>query len=127
MTTGMWLVSMRERRTAGSTLATSPTKPRSAALGLGRAVRRRPSRPERPTAVAPALLMRETRVLLTLPTRTMETISMVSASVTRRPSRKTAGMLRRPSQVLISGPPPWTMTGRRPTQDRRTRSLITEA
>ena len=27
---------------------------------------------------------------------------------------------------MISGPPPWTKTMRRPTQDRRTRSVMTE-
>ncbi|BAT95993.1 hypothetical protein VIGAN_08285400 [Vigna angularis var. angularis] len=44
---------MKERRTAGLTLATSPMKPRLAALELGRAVRMQPLRPERPTTVAP--------------------------------------------------------------------------
>ena len=61
----------------GSSLATSPTKPRVWASGAGRAVRSLPSDPERPTAVAPAELMRVTRCLLILPARTMETTSMV--------------------------------------------------
>uniref|UniRef100_A0A0D9YVX8 Uncharacterized protein n=1 Tax=Oryza glumipatula TaxID=40148 RepID=A0A0D9YVX8_9ORYZ len=124
--TGMWPDSMMGRRTDGLTRVTSPTKPSAAASGEGRAVRRRASLPQRPTAVAPATLMRETSCLLTLPTSTISTTSMVSASVTRRPFRNCGSTPTRPSHELISGPPPCTSTGRRPTQERRTRSRITD-
>uniref|UniRef100_J3LFG4 Uncharacterized protein n=1 Tax=Oryza brachyantha TaxID=4533 RepID=J3LFG4_ORYBR len=124
--TGMWPDSMMGWRTDGSTRVTSPTKPSAAASGDGRAVRRRASLPQRPTAVAPATLMRETSCLLTLPTRTISTTSMVSASVTRRPFRNCGSTPTRPNHELISGPPPCTSTGRRPTQERRTRSRITD-
>nr|GMD53581.1 hypothetical protein Iba_chr11cCG4000 [Ipomoea batatas] len=51
---------MRGLSTAGSTLSISPTKPSCAELGEGRAVRRWPSIPDSPTAVAPALLIKDT-------------------------------------------------------------------
>nr|CAB3447430.1 unnamed protein product [Digitaria exilis] len=125
--TGMWPDSMIGRSTVGSTRVTSPTNPREAASREGRAVSRRASLPQRPTAVAPARLMRETSCLFTLPTSTISTTSMVTASVTRSPLRNCGSTPTRASQELISGPPPWTSTGRRPTQDRRTRSRITDA
>uniref|UniRef100_A0A7N0VKN9 Uncharacterized protein n=1 Tax=Kalanchoe fedtschenkoi TaxID=63787 RepID=A0A7N0VKN9_KALFE len=85
--TGMWLLSNKGQRMAGSTLLTSPTNPSWAAFGFGRAMNRWPSKPDTPTAVASALLIKDTKFLLTFPTKTIFTISMVDASVTRRPSR----------------------------------------
>jgi len=48
-------------------------------------------------------------------------------SVTRRPFLKTASMPSLLSHMLISGPPPWTSTGRMPTVASSTRSDTTPA
>jgi len=50
-----------------------------------------------------------------------------SPSVTRSPFLNSALMPSFSSQVLISGPPPCTKTGRMPTHERSTRSLMTPA
>ena len=55
------------------------------------------------------------------------TLPSVSPSVTRSPFLNSASIESFFSQPLISGPPPCTSTGRMPTQDRSTRSLMTPA
>src|SRR5947208_17072593 len=82
---------LSSRRRMGSVLtsSTSPTRPMSTSSPLGsrwprRRARRRPaSFPDRPTAWPPWWLMSPTICLLILPTRTISTISTVSASVPR--------------------------------------------
>jgi hypothetical protein len=66
--------------------------------------------------------------LLTRPTSTISTMSMVSLSVTRRPEGlKLGSMLSLVSHLLISGPPPCTSTGRRPRHHSSTKSFTTRA
>jgi len=62
----------------------------------------------------PFKLMRLTIFLLTLPTSTISTTSMVASSVTRRPWRNSLTILSCLSIWPICGPPPWTMTGLMP-------------
>mmetsp|Transcript_7377 Transcript_7377/g.29091 ORF Transcript_7377/g.29091 Transcript_7377/m.29091 type:complete len:254 (-) Transcript_7377:233-994(-) len=124
-TTGMWPLDTSCESTAVSTEVTSPTKPNSGFLILPRRVL--PSLPHMPTARPPAQLMRDTNDLFTLPTRTISTISIVAASVTRRPLRNLGSMPTFLSQPLISGPPPCTRMGLMPTVERRTRSLMTRS
>ena len=69
---------------------TSPTNPSSSSRTRPRRVL--PSLPQMPTARPPATLMRDTSDLFTLPTSTISTISMVSASVTRNPFRNLGSM-----------------------------------
>lgn len=52
---------------------------------------------------------------------------MVKESVTRKPFKKLGSMFNLFSHELISGPPPWTKTIRKPMQDNKTRSAMTEA
>jgi hypothetical protein len=102
------------------TASTSPTKPSS---GERReAVINPASSPERPTARGPCTLMAETMSRLTLPTSTMRAMSRVSASVTRSPSRNSGCLPRRSMSWPICGPPPWTTTGRMPTDRMSTTS-----
>ena len=93
--TGMKLAACRELMTEVSTATTSPTLPRSMISG-GASARStaissfwaqiiRPSLPDSPTARPPWVLIRLTISLLTLPTSTISTTSMVASSVTRRP------------------------------------------
>mmetsp|Transcript_8066 Transcript_8066/g.24146 ORF Transcript_8066/g.24146 Transcript_8066/m.24146 type:complete len:200 (+) Transcript_8066:942-1541(+) len=82
--TGMLLFSTMARMRLGSTPVTSPTKPSSLSL-VCLADIMFASLPQSPTAFPPALLMRLTMLLFTLPARTASTISMVASSVTRRP------------------------------------------
>ena len=124
-TTGTCPLSTSCCSTLVSTLVTSPTKPHSGSRTFPRNVL--PSLPQTPTARPPAVLMSDTRDLFTLPTSTISTISIVSASVTRRPFLKTGSMPTLASHWLISGPPPWTRMGRMPTVLRRTRSLMTRS
>ena len=67
------------------------------------------------TALPPAALIARTIDLLIDPARTISTISMVGASVTRRPFTKVLLMPTRSSILLICGPPPWTTMGFMPT------------
>ena len=78
------------------------------------ALRVLPSAPEMPTALWPYSLRAQTSSWLTLPTRTSRTASMVSSSVTRRPSLNLTGTSRRVSRALMALPPPWTSTTRTP-------------
>mmetsp|Transcript_48484 Transcript_48484/g.123010 ORF Transcript_48484/g.123010 Transcript_48484/m.123010 type:complete len:249 (+) Transcript_48484:549-1295(+) len=71
--------------------------------------------PPRPTARMPAAPIVATIPLLTLPMRTMATTSIVAASVTRRPRTNLGSMPIFASHELISGPPPCTSTGFRPS------------
>src|SRR5436305_439122 len=98
---------LSSRRRMGSVLtsSTSPTRPASF--------------PDRPTAWPPWWLMSPTICLLILPTRTISTISTVSASVTRMPPTKRGSLPSRFISAPIWGPPPCTMTGLRPTRRRR--------
>mmetsp|Transcript_5916 Transcript_5916/g.25141 ORF Transcript_5916/g.25141 Transcript_5916/m.25141 type:complete len:235 (-) Transcript_5916:398-1102(-) len=119
-TTGMHPDSESCRNTDVSTLVTSPTKPHSGSRIFPRSVF--PSLPHTPTARPPAQLMSDTSDLFTLPTNTISTISIVSASVTRRPFLNTGSMPTFVSHWLISGPPPCTKMGRMPTVLSNTRS-----
>ena len=89
-----------------------PRRPRTrAALRRAVAVMRWASSPDSPTARAPCTLMVTTMSRLTLPTSTMRARSMVSASVTRKPSWNSASLPTRRHQVRRSGvrrrgPPP---------------------
>ena len=64
---------------------------------------------------------------LTLPTSTIRTRSMVSASVTRNPSWNSASLPTRFISAPIWGPPPWTTTGSMPTERIRTMSSANDA
>src|SRR5204862_7641430 len=68
-----------------------------------------------PTAGCPWRLMRSTMSLLTLPTRTILATSTVASSDTLRPPRNSTGRSRRSMYFVMSGPPPCTTTGFRPT------------
>ena len=59
---------------------------------------------------------------LILPSRTIFATSTVAASETRRPSTNLTSSPRRSMYSLISGPPPWTITGFSPTYLSRTTS-----
>ena len=78
------------------------------------AVIRLASSPDSPTASAPWTLIELTMSRLTLPTSTIRTRSMVSASVTRNPSWNSASLPTRSISAPIWGPPPWTTTGSMP-------------
>mmetsp|Transcript_37436 Transcript_37436/g.105685 ORF Transcript_37436/g.105685 Transcript_37436/m.105685 type:complete len:255 (+) Transcript_37436:257-1021(+) len=124
--TGMVSLSTRVRMRPAFTPVTSPTNPMSFST-ICRARIVFPSLPHMPTALPPASLMRETMLLFTRPTSTISTRSMVGPSVTRRPFLKFGFMPTFSSHELISGPPPWTSTGRMPTQARSTMSATTPA
>ena len=66
--------------------------------------------------------MRFTISLLTLPTRTISTTSMVSSSVTRMPSTNCDSFPSCFRTAPIWGPPPWTITGLMPMNFIRTMS-----
>ena len=117
-----WL--SRGASTLGSTDSTSPTRPLAPSC-QGRARTSLPSLPESPTARPPTWFRPFTICLLTRPTSTISTTSMVSASVTRRPLLKRGSIANRLSHWLISGPPPWTTTGWTPTQASKARSRNT--
>ena len=91
------------------------------------AVIRLASSPDSPTASAPWTLIELTMSRLTLPTSTIRTRSMVSASVTRRPSRNSTSLPTRSMSAPIWGPPPWTTTGSMPTERMSTMSSANEA
>ena len=76
-----------------------------------RAVTMLPSLPHSPTALPPASLMKPTICLLIEPASTISTISMVAASVMRRPPANSDLMPSRLSISPICGPPPCTTTG----------------
>src|SRR6516225_10421392 len=106
--------------TAVSTLSGSPTNPRSislpdcgsTALPLAlRASTMLPSLPHKPTALPPASLMKPTICLLIEPASTISTISIVAASVMRRPPANRDSMPNLLSMPPICGPPPCTTTG----------------
>src|ERR1019366_6881236 len=94
-----------------------PTKPMSSPPGAARrtTLNSEPSSPHRPTAGWPWRLIRNTISLLTFPTRTILATSTVSLSETRRPPTNSTGRPRRSMWPVISGPPPWTTIGFRPT------------
>ena len=60
---------------------------------------------------------------LILPSRTIFATSTVSGSETRRPSWKRTSMPSFSMYSVISGPPPWTITGFMPTYLSRTTSV----
>ena len=66
--------------------------------------------------------MRLTRSGPILPVSTIFTTSMVAPSVTRSPLTNFGSMPRRFCHEEISGPPPWTSTGRMPTKRSSTTS-----
>src|SRR5262249_19145212 len=100
-----------------------PTKPTSAACATGLTSNSEPSSPPRPTAGWPSRLSRTRMSEFTLPSRTIFATSTVSASDTRRPSTNFTSIPSRSMCFVISGPPPWTITGFIPTYLRRTTSL----
>ena len=81
------------------------------------------SSPESPTAYGPCRLIDATISRLTLPTSAMRTMSMVSSSVTRRPSTNSGSLPSLRINVLICGPPPCTTTGCMPTSCMSTTSV----
>ena len=83
------------------------------------------SRPQRPSALAPNLFNRLTRLLLILPANTIMAILAVSASVTLRPLTNSVFFPTALSVSVISGPPPCTSTTFIPMRFKRTISLIT--
>ena len=97
-----------------STLSSSPVLGSRISVTL-RARIKLPSLPQMPTAMPPHSLMSATIALLIEPARTISTISMVAASVTRRPFTKVLLSPTRSSILLICGPPPWTTMGFMPT------------
>mmetsp|Transcript_32444 Transcript_32444/g.54445 ORF Transcript_32444/g.54445 Transcript_32444/m.54445 type:complete len:246 (+) Transcript_32444:622-1359(+) len=110
-----------------STAVTSPTKPSSSKF-LARALIMPASLPQRPTALPPACWMSDTIDLLTRPTSTISTTSIVALSVMRSPEGLNFdGMSSLLSHLLISGPPPCTKTGRNPRHQSSTRSLTTSS
>src|ERR1700693_4088300 len=127
--TGINPPSSSTRMGSGLPASTSPTSPMSAMLPSAcrcsrlRARTSEPSLPLSPTARPPWRLIRPTISLLILPTSTISTISMVSASVTRIPPTKCGSLPSRFMRAPIWGPPPWTMTGRMPTSLNRSTSL----
>src|SRR3990172_5457549 len=123
--TGMNPPPARRCTISGWTAVICPTRPNPGGWRSGAAARRRPSRPERPTALPPALVIRPTSVLFARPERTISTTSSVSSSVTRRPSTKRGVCPSRSSRREISGPPPWTRTGLTPAPASSTRSSMT--
>src|SRR5713226_749019 len=123
--TGMKPPASSTRMGSGSTLSTSPTRPMSARVPSAcRCMRFRarimePSLPLSPTARPPCRLISPTISLLILPTRTISTISTVSASVTRMPPTNFGSLPSRFMSAPIWGPPPWTITGSMPTKRSR--------
>src|SRR6516164_814116 len=108
--------------TVVSILSGSPTKPRSTIFSILepgsntvrftlRASTMLPSLPVSPTALPPASLMKPTIWLLIEPASTISTISIVAASVMRRPPANSDLMPSRLSISPICGPPPCTTTG----------------
>mmetsp|Transcript_18375 Transcript_18375/g.52639 ORF Transcript_18375/g.52639 Transcript_18375/m.52639 type:complete len:316 (-) Transcript_18375:199-1146(-) len=112
-TMGTRPASKTARRTEVSTPVTSPTKP-SASFFTRSAFNKPASTPPRPTACTPAATIVATIRLFTFPMSTMDTTSMVAASVTRRPLENCGLMPTFANHELISGPPPCTRTGRSP-------------
>src|SRR5882672_2928925 len=94
-----------------------PTKPMSSPPGAVRRATRKsePSSPHRPTAGWPWRFKRSTISLFTFPIKTIFATSTVSSSDTRRPPTNSIGSPRRCMYALISGPPPCTTIGFRPT------------
>ena len=76
-----------------------------------RAITMLPSLPHKPMALPPAPLMKPTICLLIEPASTISTISMVAASVMRKPAANSDLMPSRLSISPICGPPPCTTTG----------------
>ena len=123
--TGMKFPSSSVSTTSGLTDSISPTWPMSMvsspASGFAccktnfRARIKSPSLPERPTARPPCEFTSATISLLTSPPSTISTISMVSRSVTLRPSTNSLFLPIRSSRLPICGPPPCTTTGFMPT------------
>ena len=74
------------------------------------------------TAWPPSRWMRLTNSGPILPVSTIFTTSMVAPSVTRNPLTNLGSMPRRFCHEEISGPPPWTSTGRMPTKRSSTTS-----
>ena len=83
------------------------------------------SSPQRPSAFAPYLLIRFTRLLLILPASTIMAILAVSASVTLKPFTNSVFLPTAFSVSVISGPPPCTSTTFIPIRFKSTISLIT--
>ena len=105
-----------------STLAGSPTKPRSTTRSMllsgsltvfcaFSAKTMLPSLPHRPMAHSPSALISATISLLIEPARTISTISTVLASVTRSPPSNFDSMPIFASMAAICGPPPCTTMG----------------
>src|SRR5664280_1349106 len=94
-----------------------PTKPMSSPPGAERRATRNsePSSPHRPTAGCPCRFRRNTISLLIFPIKTIFATSTVSLLDTRRPPTNSIGSPSRSMYALISGPPPWTTIGLRPT------------
>ena len=75
--------------------------------------------PLTPRAFTPLCWKRETSSLLTLPDRTISTISTMSPSVTRSPFTKVNSLPSSSRYRPISAPPPWTMIGKTSGRSRR--------
>ena len=83
------------------------------------------SLPFSPTACPPNKLSLTTRSVLILPTKTISASSTLSASVTLSPLTNCVFFPAFCSIAVISGPPPWTTTGLKPAQRRKTMSWRT--
>ena len=113
---------------SGLTLTILPTNPISSPFGIFFShMSISPSLPHRPAAVIPCFCKSCTILLLTFPARTISTILTVSSSVTRRPPRNSDFLPILSNIWLISGPPPWTITGFIPTSFIRAMSSMTDA
>jgi hypothetical protein len=125
--TGTKPASATEAIGVGSTSTTLPTRPRSrssSSIWVTRIMS--PSVPVRPMARPPPCWISETISRFTLPPSTISTTSMVSSSVTRSPSTKVVCLPSRSRVAPICGPPPCTITGRRPMYFSRTTSTAKE-
>ena len=89
----------------------SPTRPRSISPSFFSAENSLPDFPDIPTALPPNLFILATIPVFIFPMRTIFTISIVSSSVTLRPSMNVGAFPKRCIAEVISGPPPCMITG----------------
>jgi hypothetical protein len=82
--------------------------------------------PATPTAAAPAAWISPTISGFTWPSSAIRTTSIIASSVTRSPPMNDDGTPRDSARPVIWGPPPWTMTGRRPTKCNRATSAAND-
>ena len=104
----------------------SPTSPRSASPSFFFASIKSPSLPEIPTAETLFFWNSDTKALLIFPDKTVSTVFIVFESVTLRPFTNFGSIFWSFNASLISGPPPWTITGLIPTIFIKAISLVTD-